>query len=122
MHYTHPKTTLMNPLKSIIRLGALVALSLLPFTSAVSAADWDTPPSVKKSVAPKNPNKLVGMVSATIEIDEKGYITSAKISKASDRLLEDPVLTALKGWRFSPAKLDGKAIACSIKVPFKFKH
>lgn len=112
----------MNHLKSIIRLGTLVVLSLLTFTPSMSAADWDTPPSVKKSVAPKNPNRLEGMVSATIEIDEEGYITSAKISKATDRLLEDPVLKALKGWRFSPAKLDGKAIACSIKVPFKFKH
>ncbi|EDY81668.1 hypothetical protein VDG1235_1286 [Verrucomicrobiia bacterium DG1235] len=76
---------------------------------------------MKKSVAPDNPNKLDGMVMATINIDEKGFVVGAEISKSTDTALEAPVLDAVKKWRFNPAKKGGDAIACKINVPFKFK-
>ncbi len=99
-------------------LIAALAFALLP---AANAADWDEQPSVKKSVAPDNPNKLEGMVMATINIDEKGFVVGAEIAKSTDAALDSEVLEAVKQWRFNPAKKGGAAIACKINVPFKFK-
>lgn len=99
-------------------LIAAFAAALFP---AVNAKDWDEQPSVAKSVSPENPNKVTGMVSATIEIDEKGFVTSAQIEKSTDAALEQPVLEAVKEWRFNPAKKGGQPVSCKIRVPFQFK-
>jgi len=102
-------------------LAILIASS--SFTAISSAQDkkWDEQPKIKKSVAPKNPNKINGMVSAQIVISPDGSVSDIKIAKSTDSLLEQPVTDALKKWLFHPAKLDGKAIECTIKVPFKFQ-
>lgn len=110
----------MKILKTAIRVFLLAALSL-SMLPTIHAGDWDEQPSVKKSVAPDNPNKLEGMVMATITIDEKGFVVGAEISKSTDATLDAPVLDAVKQWRFNPAKKGGAAIACTINVPFKFK-
>jgi len=99
-------------------LLAALAFAIVP---ATHAGDWDEQPSVKKSVAPSNPNKLSGMVMATINIDEKGFVVDASIAKSTDATLDSEVLDAVKKWRFNPAKKGGSAIACKINVPFKFK-
>ena len=113
----------MKRTKSSLRTIALLALGLL--LAGVSYADgdqkWDVQPSVKKSVSPDNPNKITGMVTALIVIDADGNVKEASISKSTDSSLEEPVLSALKQWRFAPAQLDGKPIECKIKVPFKFQ-
>ncbi|MEM9157601.1 MAG: energy transducer TonB [Verrucomicrobiota bacterium] len=99
----------------------IIALSLTALSASyASEKKWDVQPAVKKTVAPANPSGITGMVSALIEIDEKGMVINAEIAKTTNESLNAPVLEALKKWRFSPAKLDGKAIKCKIKVPFKF--
>ncbi|MEM9160260.1 MAG: energy transducer TonB [Verrucomicrobiota bacterium] len=112
----------MISLNKIPRLTVLLAIAFAVFSPSAIAQDkkWDVQPSVKKSVAPTNPNNIAGLVTAKIEIDEKGNVVTAEISKATDQSLEAPVLDALKQWRFTPAKLAGKPIPCTIKVPFKF--
>lgn len=110
----------MKNLKSAIQLFLLAAVALVTLP-AIHAADWDEQPSVKKSVAPDNPGKVTGMVMATLNIDEKGFVVSAEISKSTDASLDPQVLDAVKQWRFNPAKKGGSAIACKINVPFKFK-
>lgn len=110
----------MKSLKSAIcaLIIGTAALALLPTTEA---SDWDVQPSVKMSVAPENSAKLQGMVMATINIDEKGFVVDAKIAKSTDAALDASVLEAVKQWRFNPAQKGGAAIACQINVPFKFK-
>lgn len=100
-----------------------ILLATFAFATAQSgySADWDEQPSVKKSVAPENPSKLEGMVMATINIDEKGFVVGAEIAKSTDATLDPQVLDAVKQWRFNPAKKGGAPIACKINVPFKFK-
>lgn len=110
----------MKNFKSAIHAFLLAALAFT-VVPALNAADWDEQPSVKKSVAPDNPNNLSGMVMATINIDEKGFVVGAEISKSTDTALDPQVLDAVKKWRFNPAKKGGDAIACKINVPFKFK-
>jgi len=115
----------MKALESSIRRAIFIGLSLI--CASIGFADdgetqkWDVQPSIKKSVAPDNPRGIDGMVMAIITIDEKGFVQEAKISKSTDGSLEEPVLAALKKWRFSPAELGGQPISCQIKVPFKFK-
>lgn len=99
----------------------LLAAFAFTMTPVINAADWDEQPAVKKSVAPDNPKKLTGMVMATIQIDEKGFVVGAEISKSTDASLDNSVLSAVKAWRFEPAKKGGSPIACQINVPFQFK-
>ncbi|MBD5782366.1 energy transducer TonB [Pelagicoccus sp. NFK12] len=110
----------MKKIKTAIHALLLAALAFTALP-ALNANDWDEQPSIKKSVAPDNPNKLEGMVMATINIDEKGFVVSAEIAKSTDAALDSNVLDAVKQWRFNPAKKGGSAIACKINVPFKFK-
>lgn len=99
----------------------LLAIFAFTFLPSIHAGDWDEQPSVKKTIAPKNPNKVEGMVMATIEIDEKGFVTSASIAKSTDETLDGHVIEAVQQWLFNPAKKGGAPIACKINVPFKFK-
>ncbi|MBK1877123.1 energy transducer TonB [Pelagicoccus mobilis] len=110
----------MKPLKSAICALLIGSAALLHMPSS-EASDWDVQPSVKMSVAPENSAKLAGMVMATINIDEKGFVVGAKIAKSTDAELDASVLAAVKQWRFNPAQKGGNAIACQINVPFKFK-
>lgn len=91
------------------------------FLPSAHAGDWDVQPTVKKSIAPDNSGNLEGMVMATINIDEKGFVVGAEIAKSTDPALDAPVLAAVKQWRFDPAQKGGSAIPCKINVPFKFK-
>ncbi len=112
----------MNRVKSSIT--SLLILVVAAFAaSTVSAADskWDVQPSVKKSVAPANPNGIEGMAMAVVVIATDGSVASVTIDKSTDASLEQPILEAVKQWRFNPAQLNGTPIECSIKVPFKFK-
>lgn len=113
----------MKQIFNSLRIILAIAIGSLCFTATSYAAEkkWDVQPKIKKSVSPKNPNKITGMVSATIVIKEDGSVGDAKIAKSTDPLLDQPVIDALKKWRFHPAQLDGKPIECTIKVPFKFQ-
>lgn len=110
----------MKTIKTVLKAFIITILAFSAMSSA-HAGDWDEQPSVKKSVAPANPDKIAGMVMATINIDEKGFVVGATIAKSTDAALEPQVLEAVQQWRFNPAKKGGAAIACKINVPFKFK-
>lgn len=112
----------MNRFKSSITCLLILVIAAFAANS-VSAADekWDVQPSVKKSVAPVNPNGIEGMAMAIVVISTDGSVASVTIDKSTDASLEQPVLDAIKQWRFNPAQLNGSPIECSIKVPFKFK-
>jgi|GEM_PF-2634331 len=119
-------TILPHNMKQIIKtLRIILALCAASFcftaVSSANAPKWDVQPKVKKSVAPANPDKLSGMVSAKIVITAAGKVSSAEIAKSTDPALDKPVLDALQKWLFHPAKLEGKPIECTIKVPFKFQ-
>ena len=110
----------MKRLKTAFHAILLAAFAFVA-VPALHAGDWDEQPSVKKSVAPSNPNKITGMVMATIVIDEKGFVVDATIAKSTDASLDSEVIAAVKKWRFNPAKKGGSAISAKINVPFRFK-
>ena len=115
----------MKVLQKSIRYALFIGLSLacaaIGFSDEGETQKWDVQPAIKKSVAPDNPKGIDGMVMAIITIDENGMVQEASIAKTTDDSLAEPVLAALKMWRFSPAELGGQSISCQIKVPFKFK-
>ena len=106
---------------SITSLLILVGAALAANTVSAEDPKWDVQPSVKKSVAPANPNGVEGMAMAIVTISADGSVAAVAIDKSTDASLEQPVLEAIKQWRFNPAQLNGSPIECSIKVPFKFK-
>lgn len=112
----------MNRFKSSITSFVILVIAALAVnTVSAEGTKWDVQPSVKKSVAPANPNGIDGMAMAIVVIAADGSVASVTIDKSTDPSLEQPVLEAIKQWRFNPAQLNGNPIECSIKVPFKFK-
>ena len=55
-----------------------------------------------------------------VTIDEKGNVADTKVLESLGYGLEDKVLEALKNWRFTPATMNGIAIASRQDVHFHF--
>lgn len=53
-------------------------------------------------------------------IDERGRVTDARIHKSEDSTFDQPVLRAIKQWRFEPAKRKGEPVPGRVAVPFDF--
>ncbi len=106
---------------SLTSLLILVGAVLAADTVSAEDAKWDVQPSIKKSVAPENPGGIEGMAIAIVTISPDGSVASVVIDKSTDAALEQPIMDAVKQWRFNPALLNGSPIECSIRVPFKFE-
>ncbi len=66
------------------------------------------------------PSGVAGDVVVEVTIDEKGNVAGAKVLESLGYGLEDKVLEALKNWRFTPATMNGIAIASRQDVHFHF--
>jgi TonB family protein len=66
------------------------------------------------------PSGVAGDVVVEVTIDEKGNVANTKILESLGYGLEDKVLEALKNWRFTPATMNGVAIASRQDVHFHF--
>jgi TonB family protein len=74
-------------------------------------------PAVEKSDIPSG---VAGDVVVEVTIDEKGNVADTKVLQSVGYGLEDKVLQALKNWRFTPATMNGIAIASRQDVHFHF--
>jgi TonB family protein len=65
-----------------------------------------------------------GTVISALAIDDTGLPTDAIVVRRLDPTLNYNSLKALRGWRFVPAQMDGKPVACTVKVEinFRLKH
>src|SRR5579884_627730 len=63
---------------------------------------------------------LQGDVIVEVTIDEKGNVTDTKVLQSLKQEIDDKVIATLKGWRFTPAKIDGVAISSRQDVHFHF--
>ena len=115
----------MQPLTSKLRnLLVLLSCSLLPVLS-LTADEKTEPPVPVRTVAPDVPSSFsrsgsVGLVTINFLVDDKGNVQDPTIVKSSHPELEAPALTAIKKWRFKPAKKDGAAVAVHVTIPIKF--
>lgn len=104
----------------------LLACFILPALS-LKADEKTEPPVPVRTVAPDVPASFsrsgsVGLVTVNFVVDEKGNVQDPTIVKSSHAELEQPALTAIKKWRFKPAKKDGVAVAVHVTIPIKFDN
>jgi TonB family protein len=95
-----------------------------PAIAAVAAGEEQ--PSVKKRVEPQYPALAMragieGKVWLKVYIDEKGRVEKAVVDSSTTEVLNGSALEAIKGWEFTPAKKDGKAIKAEVIIPFMYK-
>jgi TonB family protein len=66
------------------------------------------------------PSGVAGDVVVEVTIDENGNVADTKVLESLGYGLENKVLEALKNWRFTPATMNGVAIASRQDVHFHF--
>ncbi len=101
---------------------------LLPllFATSVFAAAYDQRPVPKVAPLPEYPAELrqkqiEGTVLVEVTIDEKGKVTEATVIKSSDEGFNQTTVDTVKSmWRWTPAKKEGKEVACTVRIPLRF--
>jgi len=115
------------PLISPLRNTLIFATCLLLPALSARADEKTEPPVPVRTVAPDVPSSFarsgsVGLVTISFQVDEKGSVQDPTIVKSSHAELEEPALTAIKKWRFKPAKKDGVAVSVHVTIPIKFNN
>ncbi len=104
-----------------------LAFALLP--AILAAATEPTPPKPIEAsmVAPAYPeqereSRIQGTVVLAVDVGTEGIVTDVKVEKgiAGHPAFGDAAVRAVRQWRFEPARLDGKPVSMTIKVPVKF--
>jgi TonB family protein len=116
----------MRSIRSFLWPLALLIASPL----ALSAQEFqkpDTPPVPLRTPPPQFPGhlkseKISGIVTVAVVIDEKGAVTNAEINKSSHPGFETPSLEAVRRWRFTPAMKDDRPIAARVILPIHFRE
>lgn len=62
--------------------------------------------------------KLGGSVLIDLIVDENGLPTDARVAESAGPILDEAVLTAVRAWRFEPARKDG----VRVKVRWQARH
>ena len=106
-----------NSLLKLLCIAGLV-------TGILRAADIE-PPVPVRTVAPDYPAEMratntSGIVVLGCDIDDKGAVTEAKVSKTTNEAFNQAALDAVAKWKFRPAQKDGKPVAIHINLPVKF--
>ncbi len=99
-------------------------------TASATAPDvgvpFDTPPESTVRVNPKYPALaakagIQGDVFLKVSIDAAGTVTAADVLKSVHPTLDGAAKEAALAWKFKPATKDGKPVAVSVTIPFRFK-
>lgn len=126
-------------MKLIILVIAMVALTAWPAQAqdktkvdpAKYAETVDTPPEIvggmkalaEKIVYPPEAKEagVEGMVFLRLLIGKDGRVDDVSVEKSDSAQLNDAAITAAKGIRFTPGKVDGVAVCTKVMLPVKFK-
>jgi protein TonB len=116
---THVKSILLKVLSVSLLLGSISALS------AAENAAFDVRPTPVKTPPPEYPANMrrdgvSGLVAVKVEIDETGAVVNCYVSKSSNPGFEEAAISAVKTWKFTPAKKDGAPVKISLVIPIKF--
>jgi len=74
----------------------------------------DFPPSLRRG-------DMVYVVEAKICVSTTGAVDTVTLTKTSDRLLDESVVRAVKGWRFRPMRFNSSLVAFCYPARFEFK-
>jgi len=102
-----------------------LALCSVLFVAPALAQPKSEPPVPVRTVPPDYPSELrrdgvSGVVMVKCTIDEQGNVIDPVIEKSSNNAFEQPAITALRKWKFKPAKQDGTPVAIKVSIPIKF--
>lgn len=91
----------------------------------------DTPPEIdggmkalaEKIVYPPEAKEagVEGMVLLRLLIGKDGRVDDVSVEKSDSEQLNNAAITAVKGIRFTPGKVDGVAVNTKVMLPVKFK-
>lgn len=59
---------------------------------------------------------------AQLQVNEFGFVTDAAIVQSSDPRVNEPVLAALRRWKFKPATDEGEAVSCFVVQPVRISN
>jgi protein TonB len=119
------------------RYRIIVSLLVSSFALAASAAaltvaevtdvssQVDEAPIPVKTAVPEYPaslrnDKVSGVVSVTIVVDEAGEVRAAEVSKSTHEEFKEPALEAMRRWKFKAARFEGKAVKVKVTIPVRF--
>jgi len=107
--------------------GAALAADSIDYSNLVPVEEISndyTAPELKESVKPErvviNNREIEGYVTLEIKIDEKGVVHNAKVLYKTSNLAVYNAVEAVSKWKFTPATIDGQAVASVVayNVPF----
>lgn len=83
------------------------------------------PPVPVRTVAPEYPDDLrkdgaIGIVVIKCTVDEHGNVVDPEIEKSTNKGFDDAAMSAVKRWKFKPARQDGNPVARRVSIPIKF--
>lgn len=73
-------------------------------------------PSLSRDVRKKAP----GTVYVIFVVDTRGRVETPMVQSSSDPVFEAPALSAVKQWKFEPAKRNGEPVKFRMRVPITF--
>ena len=88
-----------------------------------SLGDSGSKPRPVYQVQPKIPATLRnanGRVEVEFTVDVQGRVQNPRITSSFSPLMNEPVIAAIKQWRFEPGQRGGKRVPTKTKMPFKF--
>ncbi|MBS7457475.1 energy transducer TonB [Coralloluteibacterium stylophorae] len=97
-----------------------------PGAAATPGIDQPARPLAEASAAPRYPARAVrrreqGEVLLAVDVDARGYPSGVSVARSSgSRDLDQAALEAVRGWRFEPARYQGRPVASRLQVPLSF--
>lgn len=103
-----------------------VSTAALGSMTIFEVRDVDQAPIPLVRVAPEVPLSVQrrlreGRVTVLFYVDESGVVHDPRIESTTDPALNDPVLEAVRRWRFKPGTRDGRNVRVWLRQPFDFQ-
>jgi protein TonB len=108
----------LSPLPDPSEAARLASLAVA-YVEAVAIDERNQPPAY-----PPRARRLGqhGIVWVSLDVDETGRVTAARIETSSGHaLLDEAALAALREWCYRPARRGGVPVATTIRVPVEFR-
>lgn len=102
--------------------AVLLGTSILLLTAADTRAATEPPARYRAKLPPISADQFAGTaeVQLYVETDAYGYVTRAEIRTATDAALGALCATAVRKWRYAPAREYGQPVASRFIQPFRF--
>ena len=89
-----------------------------------TVSDLDQPPRAiyqpSPTLTPKLRSRTPAKVYVLFDINERGVVERAKVSRSTESAFDRVTLDAVKKWKFEPCKRDGKAVKVRRRIPIDY--